>query len=132
MTFWVFASVLLAAALHASWNAVIKSADDKVLSMIMVATSAAVASAVLLVFVEAPQRDSWPFIAASVAIHVVYFSLVGLAYRIGDMGQTYPLMRGTAPFLVALVGAFVIGERLLTTGVGRRAADLRRHHHDGS
>jgi drug/metabolite transporter (DMT)-like permease len=45
-------------------------------------------------------------------IHVGYFVLVALAYRLGDMGQTYPLMRGTAPFLVALVGGFLLHEPL--------------------
>jgi drug/metabolite transporter (DMT)-like permease len=43
---------------------------------------------------------------------VAYFALVAAAYRVADLGQTYPLMRGTAPFLVALVSVYGLGERL--------------------
>ncbi len=121
MSFSVFAIVLFAAALHASWNAVVKSGDDKVLTTIMVATSAAVAAATVLPFLAAPARPCWPYIASSVLIHVVYFALVASAYRVGDMGKIYPLMRGTAPFLVALASISVFGERLSVSawiGVG--------------
>ncbi len=112
MPFWVFATVLLAAALHASWNAVVKSGDDKVLTTIMVAASASVTAAMVLPFLASPARPCWPFIASSVLIHIVYFALVGSAYRVGDMGQVYPLMRGTAPFLVALASVSAFGEKL--------------------
>ncbi|MFA5955456.1 EamA family transporter [Hyphomicrobium sp.] len=112
MSFSVFAIVLFAAALHASWNAVVKSGDDKVLMTIMVAASASVTAAMVLPFLASPARPCWPFIASSVLIHIVYFALVGSAYRVGDMGQVYPLMRGTAPFLVALASVSAFGEKL--------------------
>jgi len=112
MTIWVFLAVLLAAALHASWNAVAKSGDDKVLTTFMVATAAAVAAGIALPFLDLPARASWPFLISSVVVHIGYFALVAAAYRVGDMGQTYPLMRGTAPFLIALVSAFWLGEKL--------------------
>ncbi|HET6390329.1 MAG TPA: EamA family transporter [Hyphomicrobium sp.] len=108
----VFAVVLLAATMHAAWNAIVKNGQDKVLTTILVATSAAVAAGVAIPFLDIPARASHPYIAASVAIHVVYFVLVASAYRAGDMGQTYPLMRGVAPFLVALVSATWLGEAL--------------------
>ncbi|MBS0249639.1 MAG: EamA family transporter [Proteobacteria bacterium] len=110
MTFLVFASVLVAAALHASWNALIKSGDDKALTTIMVATSAALFGAAVTPFLTLPDRASWPFLAASVVVHVLYFALVASAYKVADMGQTYPLMRGTAPFLVALTSVLWLGE----------------------
>jgi drug/metabolite transporter (DMT)-like permease len=134
----VFAGVLLAAALHASWNAVIKDGGDKVLSTILVASSAALAAACMIPFVPLPAAASHPYIAASVAIHVVYFVLVARAYRVSDMGLTYPLMRGTAPFLVATASAEFLGEPLapaawagvalislgiLTMVAGRRSGD---------
>jgi drug/metabolite transporter (DMT)-like permease len=112
MQFLVFAAVLLAAFLHAAWNALVKSAGDKFLTTIMVATSAAALAAISLPFLPQPESESWPYIAASALIHVAYFTLVALAYHHADMSQTYPLMRGTAPFLVALVGALALNEPL--------------------
>ncbi|MBS0232737.1 MAG: EamA family transporter [Proteobacteria bacterium] len=112
MPIFVFSMVLTAAALHASWNALVKGGEDKVLMTILVATFAAAVAALAIPFLEMPAARSFPYIIASVLIHVVYFALVGSAYRVGDMGQTYPLMRGTAPFIVALVSAFAMGESL--------------------
>jgi drug/metabolite transporter (DMT)-like permease len=112
MSVVVFASVLLAAALHASWNALIKSSENKALTTIMVAASATAFAAVAIPFLPLPDRSSWPFLAASVVVHIVYFALVAAAYRVADMAQTYPLMRGTAPFLVALVSVVWLGEML--------------------
>lgn len=112
MSLLVFASVLLAAALHATWNALIKSGDDKALTTILVATSAALFGAAVTPFLALPDRASWPFLAASVVVHVLYFALIASAYRVADMGQTYPLMRGTAPFLVALMSVVWLGESL--------------------
>jgi drug/metabolite transporter (DMT)-like permease len=112
MQLLVFAAVLLAAFLHAAWNALVKSAGDKFLTTIMVATSAAFLAAIALPFLTQPESESWLYIAASALIHVAYFTLVALAYHHADMSQTYPLMRGTAPFLVALVGALTLNEPL--------------------
>lgn len=108
----VFAAVLFAAFLHAAWNALVKSAGDKFLMTIMVASSAAFLAAIALPFIPQPGIESWRYIGASALIHVGYFTLVALAYHHADMSQTYPLMRGTAPFVVALVGALALGELL--------------------
>jgi drug/metabolite transporter (DMT)-like permease len=42
----------------------------------------------------------------------VYTVLVAKTYQVSDMSQTYPLMRGTAPLLVALIGVLALGDRL--------------------
>ncbi len=104
--------VLLGAALHASWNALVKSGRDKFLDTVLVAAGSAALAGAALPFLPVPAPASWPYIAASVAIHVVYFALVAAAYRTGDMGLAYPLMRGTAPLIVALLSGALLGERL--------------------
>lgn len=104
--------VLLAALLHASWNAVVKSSPDKFLDVVLVTSAAAALSATVLPFLSLPQSASWSHIAASVVIHIAYFLLVGASYRSGDMSHAYPLMRGAAPLLVALASGPLIGERL--------------------
>lgn len=108
----VFGSVLLAAFLHAAWNAVVKGAGDKLLTAIVVAGSAALMAALALPFLPQPDPASWPYIATSASIHVLYFVLIAYAYHLADMSQTYPLMRGTAPFLVAAFSALVLRESL--------------------
>jgi drug/metabolite transporter (DMT)-like permease len=108
----VFAVVIAAALLHATWNAIVKSAGDKFLTIIMVATAAAAISAVLLPFLKPPAPASWPCAAWSALLQVGYFLLVARTYQVADMSRAYPLMRGTAPLLVALFSVFQMGASL--------------------
>ena len=107
----VTALVLGAALLHASWNAIVKSSRDVVLDTALVAAGASILSLPVIAAVPMPAQASWPFLAASVAIHVGYFATLARAYRVGDLGHAYPIMRGTAPLLVALFGAVLLNER---------------------
>ncbi|WP_118182530.1 DMT family transporter [Paraburkholderia phosphatilytica] len=112
MSVAVMLLVLFAALLHASWNALVKSSPDKFLDIVLVTGGAAVLSAIALPMLPPPAAASWPYAAASTLIHVVYFLLIGAAYRSGDMGYAYPLMRGLPPLLVALASGPLVGERL--------------------
>ncbi|MFZ6776890.1 EamA family transporter [Undibacterium sp. Ji83W] len=102
--------VLFAAFLHAAWNAAIKVGVNKYFNTVLVTSGAGLVCALVLPFVRQPAFESWVFMLASVALQVVYFYLLAAAYRHGDMSQAYPIMRGTAPLLVALVSGSVIGE----------------------
>jgi len=104
--------VLFAALLHAGWNALVKAGPDKYLSTMLVACGAALVALPLLPFTAAPLPASWPWLAASACCQVAYYMLLAAAYRHGDMSQAYPLMRGTAPLLVALASLPLLGERL--------------------
>lgn len=115
MPLTVFAVVMSAALLHASWNALVKSAGDKYLTTIMVTTAAAALSAAVLPFLLAPAPASWPFAAASAVFQIIYFLLIARTYQITDMSQAYPLMRGAAPLVVALVSVFQMGDLLSST-----------------
>jgi drug/metabolite transporter (DMT)-like permease len=113
--------VLFAALLHASWNAIVKSGNNKLLEAAMVATGAGLVAGFILPFLPLPATASWPWLAASVVIHQLYFVMVAAAYQAGDMGHTYPLMRGSAPLLVAFASAPLLGEVLTATswaGIG--------------
>ena len=112
MTLAVFSIVLLAAALHATWNAVVKGGGDTLMTTVLVAGSAALIAVVALPFLPAPARASWLFIAASSVLQIGYFVLIARIYRLSDMSQTYPLMRGTAPLLVAIASAWFLGAPL--------------------
>ena len=110
LTWPLVLAVLFGALLHASWNALIKAGSDKALDTALVHLMGAVVALPLMLWVGLPRTEAWPFIAASLVIHVGYYiALVG-AYQNGDLGLTYPIMRGFAPLLVALGSGVVIGE----------------------
>jgi drug/metabolite transporter (DMT)-like permease len=112
MPLLVFAVILSAALLHATWNAIVKSGSNKFLTTIMVTTAAAAVSAVLLPFLPPPAPASWQFAACSALLQIAYFLLVARAYEVADMSQTYPLMRGAAPLIVSFATAFMMGDPL--------------------
>ena len=112
LTWSVAATVLFGALLHASWNALVKSSTDKALDTALIHLLGSVIGLPLLLVAGAPPADAWPFIAASVVIHIGYYTALTGAYRHGDLGLTYPLMRGLGPMLVALASAATVGEHL--------------------
>ena len=101
----VIAVVLLAALLHAGWNLLVRGGSDRALDALLVAVAASAVSAVAAALLPAPARASWPHLALSAGLHALYFALLAEAYRQGDFGPSYTLMRGVAPVLVALAGA---------------------------
>lgn len=112
MTLTVFCILLFAALLHASWNAIVKASGDKMYAAIGVSGSAALIALVMLPFAPQPALASAPYLLASCALQVVYTVLVAKTYQVSDMSQTYPLMRGTAPLLVAAISVIFLGDRL--------------------
>ncbi|MEJ0049958.1 MAG: SMR family transporter [Methylovirgula sp.] len=138
----VFVVVLLAAALHASWNAVVKVGKDTDATAILVSSAAAFIALLALPFLHRPAIASWPFLATSAIIHIAYFLLVARAYRTADMGQAYPLMRGAAPIIVAVVSTTFLGGRLshpamvgialICFGVAGMAFGTKREHFRGT
>lgn len=112
MSFSLFCIVVFAAVLHASWNAIVKRGRDTLLTTLLVTGAAAIIAALLLPFVPAPAARSWPWLAASTVLQVLYYVLVAHTYQRTDMSASYPLMRGLAPLLVALIGSTLLGERL--------------------
>jgi phosphonate utilization associated putative membrane protein len=108
----VVLAVLFGAVLHAGWNALVKSSGDKELDTALVHFLGAVVALPPLLIVGAPPPAAWPFIGASLVVHIAYYVTLAGAYKHGDLGMTYPIMRGSAPLLVALGSQLVLGERL--------------------
>lgn len=118
MTLTVSFAVLLAALLHASWNAMIKGGSDVLLDTASIVVGAGLLAVPFLFIVEPPAPASWPYIAASVATHVAYYYLMINAYRSGDLSLVYPLMRGVAPLITALLAIAWLNEWPTTFGWG--------------
>lgn len=110
MTATVFLAVLAAAAMHAVWNALIKVRLDRFASIQLMTIGMGVAALPLVAFVDAPQGRVWLWITASVALHTGYRLFLVKAYESGDLAQTYPLARGTAPLLTTLGAAAFLFE----------------------
>jgi len=83
---------------------------------VLITTGAGLVSLALLPFVGLPPAVVWPWVIASVVIHLFYFIGLSEAYRTGDLGQVYPLARGSAPLMTACVTAVLIGERIGIAG----------------
>jgi phosphonate utilization associated putative membrane protein len=109
---FVVAMVLLGALLHASWNVLVKSSTDKALDAALIHLIGSVVALPLVLWVGWPPAHAWPYIGASVVIHIAYYIALTGAYKHGDLGLTYPLMRGVAPLLVALSTFTFFGESL--------------------
>ncbi len=109
---FVFAAVLFAAACHAGWNAAVKKGLDPLAGTVAISIGAALVSVPLLPLVGLPAVAAWPWVVASVLIHLVYFAALIESYRAGDMGQVYPIARGSAPLLTACLSALLVGEHI--------------------
>jgi len=105
--------VLAAATLHATWNALVKKASDRLVVLSSVALGQCIAGVLLVPFVGRPDPASWPAIGISCLFHYFYYFFLFQAYRFGDLSQAYPIIRGVAPILVA-AGASVFGQEFLS------------------
>lgn len=107
----VFFIVLLSAVLNAGWNSAIKIGGDRTTAMALTTLVGSALSLLALPWVELPGAASaWGLLALSIAIHTAYHFALPLAYNHGDLGQVYPIARGSAPVMVMAGGALLAGE----------------------
>ena len=112
MTVLVFSLVLLAAALHAIWNAVIKGTGDKTIAIGLIALGHMVLGLIGAAILPLPDIKVIPFILASTLIHWGYYYGLTTAYKFGDLSLIYPIARGISPVIVTFFAFFWIDERL--------------------
>jgi drug/metabolite transporter (DMT)-like permease len=106
----VFNAVLAAAAMHAGWNAVVKVGLDRFSSILLLALVQSALALALLPLFPVPAAAAWPWLGASALLHTGYKLFLIRAYAHGDLSQVYPLARGAAPLLVAVIGWLGMGE----------------------
>ena len=142
MSTTVFIAVIGAAILHASWNALVKGGADKYVGIGAVAIGHVPFALAALMFVPAPAPESFVYLAVGILLHVGYQLFLLQSYRVGDLTQVYPIARGSAPLIVALVSVtvlgvvlapleiaaiLIIGAGILSLSLTRRADGLRNH-----
>lgn len=102
--------MLCAALLHAGWNAALKRQADPLLGVAGLAAGSVGIALVALPWLPLPHPDGWPWIAASICVHIPYQVALAGAYQRGELGTLYALMRGLPPMLVAIVGTTLLAD----------------------
>jgi drug/metabolite transporter (DMT)-like permease len=109
--------VLSAAFMHANWNALLRGGADRAQSMAIMNATLGIVGVVLLLIAGPPATASWAYVVVSGLLHWIYVALLVVTYRSGDLGETYPVARGSSPALVALGGSLLAGEWMNLLGI---------------
>jgi len=120
-------AVLAAAVTHATWNAIAHGIKDQTLAFALIGVGGVAVSIPLVIVAAFPRSSAWPYLLASVAIHVFYNLLLMQCYRLGEFSQVYPLARGISPLVVTILAAVFVHEHLAVrqvAGVGGRPGGL--------
>ncbi len=115
----LYGLVILSAIAHAIWNALVKSAGDRVLTMVAIRAAGLVLGLAALPFVDWPAPESWKWLTLTSCVMFAYYALLIRSYGVGDMSVVYPLARGLAPVLMTIAAFLAIGEQL---GTGQMVA----------
>lgn len=116
MSLPVFFIVLLAAAMHAGWNALLKLKLEPFVAMVLIHACGMLLAVPAVLILGFPPMESWPWLAASTIIHLGYYVALSAAYARADMGQVYPIARGSAPLMTGLVGVWIFSEPVTVKG----------------
>jgi len=103
--------VLAAAVTHATWNAIAHGIRDQLLGFGLIGAGGILVAIPLVIVSPFPLSACWPYLLASIVIHVFYNLLLMRSYRHGQFGQVYPLARGTSPLVVTVLAAVFAAER---------------------
>ncbi|MCF3642688.1 EamA family transporter, partial [Rhizobium sp. TRM95111] len=112
MSFAVVALALFAAILHATWNAFLRNGADRLWAVTVMSFTTTFAAVPLAILSPAPDVSAWIFIGLSAVLQVGYSVFLVEAYRHGELGQVYPVVRGVVPLLVTLGGLLFAGETI--------------------
>ncbi len=110
MTFAVALAVLFAALCHASWNAIVRLGGDKIISVTLLVTAAGIIAAPAILLFPPLPRAAWPYLIASVAIHLGYNAALAMSYHHGELTRVYPLLRGSAPLTTLAISLLLLDE----------------------
>jgi len=104
--------VLFAALLHATWNAMAHAVPDRLIGFALIGTAYLLAGGAMAAAAPRPAAGAWAYVIASVLLHVLYILLLMRSFMLGDFGQVYPLARGTAVAVVAVLATVAVGEAM--------------------
>lgn len=111
------ALTLLAAVLHATWNALLRSSLDRLWSVTIMSFATTLAAVPFALLLPLPLTPSWTYLGFSAVLQVAYIILLAHAYRYGELAQVYPVVRGSVPLLVTIGGFVLAGQRVGSAGL---------------
>jgi drug/metabolite transporter (DMT)-like permease len=103
----VISLALFAAIMHATWNAFLRTGADRLWSVTVMSFSSTLVAVPFAIF-HLPLPSAWPYVVASACLQVAYSVFLVAAYRNGELGQIYPIVRGSVPLLVTLGGTLLV------------------------
>ncbi|MEC3916075.1 hypothetical protein [Nocardia sp. CDC160] len=121
MSAGVVGLVLVAAVLHAGWNALLHGGGDQLRMATLMSIATAVIALPFALLLPLPDRASWPYLLISAAVQVLYILFLVRVYRVADLGSVYPVIRGSVPLFVTLGATIAVGEQLsppMLLGIG--------------
>lgn len=108
--------LFFSASMHALWNFLLKSSDEKYIAMGWQVILSGIFSLGLIFFTGLPPRSMWFFAVLSMILEAVYFILLCIAYTEHDFSLVYPIARGAAPAFLVLWSAILLREQLTAGG----------------
>ena len=108
MSLNIFLIVILAAFLHAIWNAMVKKEDDKYFSLTAIVLGHVPISIVVIFLTPTLSFQSIPYIFASAIFLAGYEWCLLSAYRLEDYTKVYPIARGTAPIFIVILSLLLL------------------------
>ncbi|MBS0534406.1 MAG: EamA family transporter [Proteobacteria bacterium] len=103
--------MLSAGLLHASWHSLVKSANDGLANMAGMGAVAAIPALLWLMATRPlPSAAVWAVLAASVCLHVGYKVCLARAYMRADLGEAFPMARGTVPLFATAIAFVGLGQ----------------------
>ena len=109
MTSAVFILVILAAFLHAIWNAMVKKGKDKYVTLTAIVLGHVPVAIIFIFFTPIISLQSLPFIIISAIFLTGYEWCLLSAYRLEDYTKVYPIARGTSPIFIVVLSLLLFG-----------------------
>ena len=102
----VLTVILIAAILHASWNAFIKNKGNGFAKITILATIIGIIVAPFTFVVGIPPLETCMYLGISIIAHTMYMHSLTRAYQNEDFSVAYPFARGLAPLLTVIILLF--------------------------
>jgi drug/metabolite transporter (DMT)-like permease len=100
----ILLAVLGSAFLHALWNALIKTGTSRIGAMVVLSIGEIPIGLAVASLRPFPAPEVWKWVLMAGCAHFFYKSFLTYAYEHGDLSRVYPIARGSAPLIVAVLG----------------------------
>ena len=113
----IFLVVVVAASIDALMHCLVKRSKDPFTLSLLVGMMGGVLGLMILPFSGLPERQSYPWLMASVAFGCLYWIFLGWAYQSNLLALVFPVARGTAILLITAGAILILREPLSVPGI---------------